>query len=253
MNIEVINKLQQLKDEMIKEQNIDNKLIKNNDKLINERSKNIYNIEEHQRIIKESQRKELWYVDFGQRKGSLQNGIRPALIDSNDINNKYSNIRNVYPLTSQMTKANIPVHIEIEGYGLKEKSIILIEQGTPIDIRFQLKEYIGTVDDLVMQKVKRARDIQHGEIKQKTTFERLSHEQQQYVIDKLNIIKDCNTVLDFLKKRNGSKKDIDLAEDEKFYTENKLMTFCYNNNIKPDEFYSAEKGINEEFRDKIAL
>jgi len=233
---------------------IDNKEIinlKTNDKVHSNdiiMNKTNYNAE-----IRRPKRKELWYVNLGQRQGSLQYGVRPCLVDSNDVNNKYSNIINVYPLTSQMTKSKIPVHIEIEGYGLKEKSIILIEQGLPIDIRYQLLSYIGTVDDLITKKVDIARNIQHGDLQPKNTLERLNEEVRQYIVNKIRFIKRANDTIEFLKTIKGDNFSINLAEDEVFREENALQSYCQYKNIDYKEICKNYDELFSEKYESIAL
>jgi len=78
----------------------------------------------------EFKRGEIYLVNFGDEViGSEYKNKRPAVILSNDINNKYSEILQVAPITSQK-KTNLPVHVKlgIED-GLKlDNSIISIEQ-----------------------------------------------------------------------------------------------------------------------------
>jgi len=78
----------------------------------------------------EFKRGEIYLVNFGDEViGSEYKNKRPAVILSNDINNKFSEILQVAPITSQK-KTNLPVHVKlgIED-GLKlDSSIISIEQ-----------------------------------------------------------------------------------------------------------------------------
>ena len=78
----------------------------------------------------EFKRGEIYLVNFGDEViGSEYKNKRPAVILSNDMNNRYSEILQVAPITSQK-KTNLPVHVKlgIED-GLKlDSSIISIEQ-----------------------------------------------------------------------------------------------------------------------------
>ena len=78
----------------------------------------------------EFRRGEIYLVNFGDEGiiGSEYKNKRPAVILSNDMNNKYSEILQVAPITSQK-KTNLPVHVKlgIEDKLLKE-SILSIEQ-----------------------------------------------------------------------------------------------------------------------------
>ena len=91
---------------------------------------------------------EIYKVWFKPRKGShLQAGIRPAIVTSSDKKNK-GNIINVTPLTKVSKRGDLGTHIIVDGYGLAQKSIALIEQTVPVDRGIILEEnYIGTIDD----------------------------------------------------------------------------------------------------------
>jgi len=189
-----------------------------------------YNNKEEKKQVKKGQ---LWYVDFGQRRGSLQSGVRPALVDSNDINNRFSNIINVYPLTSNMAKAsNIPVHVTVEGFGLKEQSVILIEQDTPIDVRYQLLTYIGTVDELVLKKVEKARNIQRGILQEKSPLEKLPKYVQDDINETLQFIYSYEKVLGRSKTNN-----LNHLLSERSMLLDHLERICKDNGINYKDYY----------------
>lgn len=77
------------------------------------------------------------YVDLGQHpKSSIQSGIRPCVVVSNNINNKYSKVLSVCPCTSIIKKINVPTHIIIEpeqvkGY-FERTSLLIVEQITAV-------------------------------------------------------------------------------------------------------------------------
>ena len=60
--------------------------------------------------------------DLGIRDGSVQSGIRPCVVVSNDVGNTYSNIYIVVPLTTKH-KTNLPTHVELttDSYALCEQ------------------------------------------------------------------------------------------------------------------------------------
>ena len=265
------NLLMTLKQSMTEEsnkKNIDNKTIdvkvenkvtdfKTNDKLhsniINKdiiMNKINYNTE-----LRKPQRMEIWYVNFGKKNGSIQSGIRPCLTSSNPVNNKYSTIRNVYPITSKLDKAtNIPVHVILnENCGLKEKSVVLVEQVTTIDIRYDLMDYVGTVDEITMAKVDMARNIQLGNFQPKNTLERLSSESIQYIVNKIRFIKRAKDTIEFLKTIKGDKFSINLAEDEIFREQNALQSYCEYKNIDYKEVCKNYDEIYGEKYESIAL
>lgn len=107
-------------------------------------------------------RGELYYADLSPVVGSEQGGIRPVLVVQNDIGNKYSPTVIVAAITSQINKARIPTHIELDSsYGLTKDSVLLLEQIRTLDKR-RLKEKIGILDDKCMENVNRALLISLG-------------------------------------------------------------------------------------------
>ncbi len=108
--------------------------------------------------VQEIKRGELYYADLSPVVGSEQGGVRPVLIIQNDIGNKYSPTVIVAAITSQLTKAKIPTHIELsaqELMGLQKDSVILLEQLRTLDKR-RLKEKIGVLNKTKMDKVNNA-------------------------------------------------------------------------------------------------
>ena len=99
-------------------------------------------------------RGELYYADLSPVVGSEQGGVRPVLVVQNDVGNKYSPTVIAAAVTSKMTKAKLPTHIEIAGRscGLQKESVILLEQIRTLDKR-RLKERIGSLPLSTMQKV----------------------------------------------------------------------------------------------------
>lgn len=108
-------------------------------------------------------RGDIFYADLSPVVGSEQGGIRPVLIVQNDIGNKYSPTVIAAAITSQINKAKLPTHIEINAndYGLAKDSVILLEQIRTIDKK-RLREKIGRLDDETMEKVNEALSISFG-------------------------------------------------------------------------------------------
>ncbi len=108
-------------------------------------------------------RGDIFYADLSPVIGSEQGGVRPVLIVQNDIGNKYSPTVIAAAITSQINKAKMPTHIEIaaEDYGLNKDSVILLEQIRTIDKK-RLREKIGRLDDMLMDKVNEAISISFG-------------------------------------------------------------------------------------------
>ena len=108
-------------------------------------------------------RGDIYYADLSPVVGSEQGGIRPVLIVQNDVGNKYSPTVIAAAITSQINKAKMPTHIEIDAreYGLAKDSVILLEQIRTIDKR-RLKEKIGVIDVNLMNKVNEALYVSFG-------------------------------------------------------------------------------------------
>lgn len=108
-------------------------------------------------------RGDLFYADLSPVVGSEQGGVRPVLVVQNDVGNKYSPTIIAAAVTSQINKAKMPTHIEInaESYGLAKDSVILLEQVRTIDKR-RLKERIGHIDEDLMERVNQALSISFG-------------------------------------------------------------------------------------------
>jgi len=95
--------------------------------------------------------------------GSEQGGVRPVLIVQNDIGNKHSPTIICAPITSQINKAKLPTHVEIDTLKstLVKDSVILMEQVRTIDKK-RLREKICRLDDQLMQRVNHALVISVG-------------------------------------------------------------------------------------------
>lgn len=108
-------------------------------------------------------RGDIYYADLSPVVGSEQGGVRPVLIIQNDIGNKYSPTVIATAITSQINKAKMPTHIELDAneHGLSKDSVVLAEQIRTIDKR-RLKEKIGHLDGNLMDKVNEALEISFG-------------------------------------------------------------------------------------------
>lgn len=102
----------------------------------------------------EVNRGDIYYADLSPVVGSEQGGIRPVLVVQNNVGNKYSPTVIVAAITSQLTKAKLPTHIELkkENYKLAKDSVVLLEQIRTLDKR-RLQEKVSELDSIAMQKV----------------------------------------------------------------------------------------------------
>ena len=108
-------------------------------------------------------RGDIYYADLSPVVGSEQGGMRPVLIIQNDIGNRYSPTVIAAAITSQLTKAKLPTHIDVfaDRCGLSKDSVVLLEQIRTIDKR-RLKEKMGHLDDAVMARVNEAISVSFG-------------------------------------------------------------------------------------------
>ena len=115
-------------------------------------------------------RGELYYADLSPVVGSEQGGIRPVLVVQNDIGNKYSPTIIAAAITSRMSKAKLPTHIDIMGshVGLSKDSVILLEQIRTLDKK-RLREHMGKLDDRHMHLVNEAIAVSFGLIDDRIT------------------------------------------------------------------------------------
>ncbi len=112
-------------------------------------------------------RGDIFYADLSPVVGSEQGGLRPVLIIQNDVGNRYSPTVIAAAITSKMSKAKLPTHIDVyhqqvsDSVGLAKDSVILLEQIRTLDKR-RLQEKIGHLDDTVMQQVNDAISVSFG-------------------------------------------------------------------------------------------
>ncbi len=99
-------------------------------------------------------RGDIFYADLSPVVGSEQGGVRPVLVVQNDVGNKFSPTVIIAAITSQLTKAKLPTHIELnkDKFNLMKDSVVLLEQIRTLDKR-RLKEKICSIDENTMKKV----------------------------------------------------------------------------------------------------
>jgi len=103
------------------------------------------------------------FADLSPVIGTEQGGVRPVLVLQNDVGNRYSPTVIVAAVTSQISKAKLPTHVELHGreYGLEKDSVILLEQVRTIDKR-RLRDRIAHLEGEVMDRVNEALAISLG-------------------------------------------------------------------------------------------
>lgn len=91
----------------------------------------------------------IYVVDFGKSKGSVQQGVRLAIILQNCIGNQFSPTTICVPTTTKH-KNKIPTHYDLRGkeYDFLNDCTVLCEQVTTIDVDSQVLCYKGMLKDV---------------------------------------------------------------------------------------------------------
>ena len=94
-------------------------------------------------------------VDFNPARGSEQQGIRPAVVVSNDTNNQYSPNVIVAAITKTIPKKNYPMNVYLPAGVLPLEGTILGAQLMTLD-KTRLLRHRGDLDEQKMNEVETA-------------------------------------------------------------------------------------------------
>ena len=169
--------------------------------------------------------------------GSVQCNIRPVMVLSNDLNNKYAPTLQVCPLTSQV-KNNLPIHFDLEGFGLNKKSTFLGEQLTIIDKTQLVSNKIGSVDEVTLRRAEKAISVQlsmnHIEgVKDSLLYMRMDKQLNKEII---NLLKSIRSIEELISSTEND-KFIKIALQERESKLIKLKAICDNNGFDYKDFY----------------
>ena len=79
-------------------------------------------------------RNDIWLADLPAAPEShVQSGVRPVIVVSNDTANRYSPIISIVPLTTNLSRIDIPTHTVLHSRFLHCPSMALCEQLMVID------------------------------------------------------------------------------------------------------------------------
>lgn len=111
-------------------------------------------------------RGDILYADMGvQYQGSMQGGMRPVVVVSNNRANEHSSVITVVPLSSKIyKKQNMPTHVFVSAYrseGLEQHSLALCEQVTALNSD-RIIGNIGKVDERTLAQITEAVQVQVG-------------------------------------------------------------------------------------------
>ena len=101
-------------------------------------------------------RGDVFWVNFDLTVGAETKKTRPALVVSNDINNTYSPIVSISPITSNVTRVySFEVEIPAAVAGLKTRSKIMVHQTRAVD-KIRLTKKMGHLPEQILDEVNRA-------------------------------------------------------------------------------------------------
>ena len=104
-------------------------------------------------VRKEVKRGDIYYARLDPVVGSEQGGVRPVLIISNDIGNRFSPTVIVAAITSKKVGRIFPTHVCFNHIrGLPQPSVVLLEQIRTID-KQRLKEKIAFLGEQYMKQI----------------------------------------------------------------------------------------------------
>jgi mRNA interferase MazF len=89
-------------------------------------------------------------VDFDPQAGHEQRGRRPALVISNELFNKYSEMAIVCPITN--TEKNHPLHVKLNEK-TKTTGVILCDQLKTMDIKVRNFKFLEDIPEDILENV----------------------------------------------------------------------------------------------------
>ena|SRR5438270_10135925 len=108
---------------------------------------------------------EIYLVYFNPKKGKEVGKLRPALVISNDIQNEHDHHVIVVPLSDEDWESLVEVQVfEVLiranlTNGLDKDSKALLNRIRAIDKKFRLRNYVGVVDEEILEKVNQGLEI----------------------------------------------------------------------------------------------
>ncbi len=97
-------------------------------------------------------RGEVYISDFNPGRGSVQRGVRPALVIQNDIGNQYAATTIVAAITTTIRKYPVTVVLESHEAGLQRKSMVNLAQIITID-KTRLIKRLGAISEARLREV----------------------------------------------------------------------------------------------------
>lgn len=184
-------------------------------------------------------RGEIYLYDFGSQNGSIQSGLRPIIVVSNKMANKFSPVVTVCPITSRFSKKELLTHVRIdyERCNMRMPSQVLTEQIFTIN-KSALSEsnYIGILCKEDIEKLNKALEVSIEVGEAEKMFD-ANARQIKVAKDKAKSIHELDN---FIKMWLGKDKPIDMIYDlieERRARENDLRKFCESFNLDYTDYY----------------
>ena len=171
----------------------------------------------------------------------IQNGLRPAIILSNNIFNRLSSCVVIAPISSKINKQyKNPSHVMIGvNEGLKTNSIILLEQIRIIN-KDSITKYIGNVaNDNILKQIKKGMSIFFNQmphidgVSDKIFTLQRDQEIKKQIIDILKNIRAVERVIS--SSNNNNLISLLLGQREELLGD--LEALCDRNNINYQDYY----------------
>lgn len=178
----------------------------------------------------------------------IQNGLRPAIILSNNIFNRLSSCVVIAPISSKINKQyKNPSHVAIGvSEGLKTNSIILLEQIRIIN-KDSITKYIGNViNDDILKQIKKGMSIFFNQmphidgVSDKIFTLQKDQEIKKQIIDILKNIRAVERVIS--SSNNNNLISLLLGQREALLGD--LEALCDRNNINYQDYYIRLKMDN---------
>ena len=98
-------------------------------------------------------RGEIFLVNFDPTVGSEAKKTRPAVVVSNDINNEYSPIVSISPITSNVKRVySFEVEVRAKTAGLSKRSKVMVNQTRAVD-KIRLIKSMGILPKDIMERI----------------------------------------------------------------------------------------------------
>lgn len=182
---------------------------------------------------------------IGSEQGTHANGsdLTPVIIVQNDIGNKFSPTVIVAIITSKLTKAKMPTHVELHReIGLEKDSVVLCEQLKTID-KQRLQKFCTKVNRDKMAEIDRAMGISLGQINTREEQVLKQAEEVNYWIRNIDDLVDDIYASNEQIRQRIIRLSVEYNKLKKMCEENRLYVSNYvtMNEVKYRNLYKEDK------------